>query len=103
MVSGILKTPPQMRRALICTEAGKPYTSGGFQAIWQRLMKKAVGGSTPGVIAERFTFHDLRAKSLSDAKSLEEAQKRGGHSDSKMTQRVYRRLPVRSQALKISD
>lgn len=104
VVAGILKTEPQLRRVLICTEAGKPYTSGGFQAIWQRLMKKAVG-STPGsgVIQTRFTFHDIRAKSLSDAKSLEEAQKRGGHSDSKLTQRVYRRLPVRAKALKISE
>lgn len=104
VVHGILKTEPQLRRVLICREDGKPYTSGGFQAIWQRLMVKASGGgSAPAVIAERFTFHDLRAKSLSDAKSLEEAQKRGGHSDSKMTQRVYRRLPVRGKALKISE
>jgi integrase len=67
------------------------------------MVKASGGGSTPAVIAERFTFHDLRAKSLSDAKSLEEAQKRGGHSDSKITQRVYRRLPIRAKALKVSD
>lgn len=54
-------------------------------------------------LKERFTFHDLRAKSLSDAKSLEEAQARGGHADSKITQRAYRRLPKRAPALKILD
>jgi integrase len=99
----ILKEKPQVRRFLICKSrrgAGHAYTSQGFEAIWQRLMKKAIKEE---VIAERFTFHDLRAKSLSDAKSLEEAQRRGGHADSKITQRVYRRLPVRAKALNILD
>lgn len=105
VIEGIKRTPPQLRRTLICTQEGKPYTSYGFQTAWQRLMVKATS-STPeqgAALAERFTFHDLRAKSLSDAKSLEEAQKRGGHSDSKLTQRVYRRLPIRSKPLKIGD
>jgi len=106
----ILKRPPQVRRFLICKGNGKVYSSNGFQAIWQRVMVKAAGVKNEDktwkhapVIAERFTFHDLRAKSLSDAKSLEEAQKRGGHADSKVTQRVYRRLPKRAPALKILD
>lgn len=105
ITNALIRTPPQLRRTLICTREGKPYSSYGFQTAWQRLMEKAVGGSTPksGVALERFTFHDIRAKSLSDAKSLEEAQKRGGHSDSKLTQRVYRRLPVRAKALSILD
>lgn len=105
VVNGIVRTPPQLRRTLICTQEGQPYTSNGFQTAWQRLMRKAAG-STPeqgAALATRFTFHDLRAKSLSDAKSLEEAQKRGGHADSKITQRVYRRLPVRSKPLKIGE
>jgi integrase len=50
-------------------------------------MVKAAGDATPA-IAERFTCHGLRAKSLSDAKSLKEAQQRGGHVDSKITQRA---------------
>lgn len=106
----ILKQPPQVRRVLICTRKGKPYSSNGFQAMWQRVMVKAAGVKNKDgswkhapVITERFTFHDLRAKSLSDEKSLEEARKRGGHADSKITQRVYRRLPIRSKALKILD
>lgn len=99
----ILKEPPQVRRFLICKSKGRPghpYSSQGFETLWQRVMNEAL---EKGVIAERFTFHDLRAKSLSDAKSLEEAQKRGGHADSKITQRVYRRLPVRSKALNILE
>jgi len=89
---------PRVRRSLICSRSGKPYTSQGFQVAWQRLMAKALD---TGVLAERFTFHDLRAKNLSDATSLEEAQKRGGHADSKVTERHYRRLPMRAPALKI--
>lgn len=107
----ILKERPQFRQALICKTKGKPgrpYSSQGFESMWQRVMTRALGVKNPDgtwkhapVIAERFTFHDLRAKSLSDARSLEEAQKRGGHADSKITQRVYRRLPKRAPALKI--
>jgi integrase len=110
VTAAILKTPPHVRRVLICSRVGKPYTSAGFQSGWKRVMRRAMGVKAPDgswvqlpVITEGFTFHDLRAKSLSDAKSLEEAQKRGGHADSKITQRVYRRLPIRSQALKISN
>lgn len=96
----LVRTPPQLRRTLICTTEGKPYASSGFQTAWQRLWDKVLE-KRPGM--ERFTFHDIRAKSLSDTKSLEEAQKRGGHSDSKLTQRVYRRLPTRAKALSILD
>jgi integrase len=108
VIDDLKKERPELRRFLLCIQkgrtdvrpgmtkrAGMPFTSNGFQANWQRLLRKAI---KKGVIAERFTFHDIRAKSLSDAKSLEEAQKRGGHADSKITQRVYRRLPVRAKA-----
>jgi integrase len=99
IIEALKKMSPQVRRYLICVQKGKKaghaYTSNGFQANWQRLMRKA---AETRAIVERFTFHDIRAKSLSDAKSLEEAQKRGGHADSKITQRVYRRLPIRAKA-----
>lgn len=98
IVAGILRTSPQLRRVLICTRHGKPYTSQGFQTVWQRLMRKA-----DAQLSSRFTFHDLRAKSLSDAESLDEAQRRANHSDPRITQKVYRRLPVRAQALRILD
>jgi integrase len=94
---------------LICRRNGKPFTSSGFQTLWQRLMVLAVEGEknpdgtwqVEPVIKERFTYHDIRAKSLSDAKSLAEAQARGGHADSRITQRVYRRLPKRAPALDV--
>lgn len=44
-----------------------------------------------GLIKERFTFHDLRAKAGSDAE--ENAQKLLGHASAVTTKRVYERKP----------
>ena len=55
------RLPPQVRKPIIATRMGKPYTGQGFAAIWQRLMAKAV---RHGI--ERYQFRDLRAKSASD-------------------------------------
>jgi integrase len=49
---------------LLRKRSGRPYTAWGFSAIWQRLMDKATASGKNGeapVLAERFTFHDLRA------------------------------------------
>jgi hypothetical protein len=75
---------------------GKPYTRDGFQTQWQRVMTKAFPEN-----ADRFTFHDIRAKSLSDAPTLEEARKRAQHSDARITQHVYRRLPEAATTMDI--
>lgn len=98
IVAAAQRHSPPVRGTLICTRNGKPYTSQGFQTVWQRLQRRAL---EEGKIAERYTFHDLRAKSLSDAESLEEAQRRGGHANAEVTKRHYRRLPVVGKALKI--
>lgn len=39
-------------------KTGNPYSEPGFKAMWGRLMTKAM---QKGIVAERFTFHDLRA------------------------------------------
>jgi len=83
-----LKIAPQVRQYVIVNRAGKPYTRDGFQTQWKRAMTKAFPNK-----ADRFTFHDIRAKSLSDADTLEAARVRAGHSDAEITKRVYRRLP----------
>lgn len=97
-VDAALRERPQVRRFVICRQDGKGMTSSGFQTLWQRLMGRAVAAGV-----ERFTFHDLRAKSLSDAGSLQEAATRGGHADARVTARVYRRLPERVTTLAILD
>ena len=76
---------------------GKPYGGDGFRAVWQRYMRRAVEGWTAGgkfhppVLAERFTFHDLRAKSVSDSSSLQDAMERAGHTSMAMTRGTYDR------------
>lgn len=75
---------------LFCTRQGGAYidasgSTSGFDSVWQRYMKKVV---TLGI--ERFTEHDLRAKVASDA-TPEHAQQLMDHSNSEMTEKVYRR------------
>jgi integrase len=69
-------------------KGGQPYTCEGFRAIWQRGMAKAM---KRGVLMERFTFHDIRAKCVSDSASLEDAMTRAGHQSMSMTRSVYDR------------
>ncbi len=71
---------------LVVNERGQPYSSSGFQTAWQRHIRSCV---TSGVLTERFTFHDLRAKAGSEATDTRLL----GHSDQRLMQRVYRRLP----------
>lgn len=81
---------------LFCTRRGKPYTVSGFTSIWQRKMNNAVA---QGILKERFTDHDLRAKTASDT-DLEHATKLLTHQDSRTTQRHYRRRPEKIRPLK---
>lgn len=99
IVAGLLRERPQVRRFLICNRKGQPYSANGFQSQWQRLMRKCKAEG----FAEHFHFHDLRAKSASDAETDQEAADRLGHSDVRLTRRVYRRLPQRANALRILD
>lgn len=48
---------------LITTQSGTPLSMDGFRSGWNRLMRHA---KADGAIAERFTFHDLKAKGVSD-------------------------------------
>src|SRR6185437_5369864 len=73
---------------VIRTKFGRPYASGGFRACWQRNMNRAMDKKA---IAERFTFHDIRAKCVSDSKSLQEANERAGHQTMSMTKGTYDR------------
>jgi integrase len=64
---------------LFCNREGQPYTGSGFRAIWQRAMRNAI---TKGVLAERFTDHDIRAKAATDAdRSGQDAQQLLAHAN----------------------
>lgn len=67
---------------LFCTRQGQPYSDTGFKAMWNRVqIKWAESGG------QRFTFHDIRAKALTDAKRMGlDAQLLAGHATSAMTE-----------------
>lgn len=75
-----------------------PGTNGGrmgestVQTAWQRIMPIALAAG----LIDRFTFHDLKAKGISDT---EEPERRAGagHVDPKITERVYNRQPGRAK------
>lgn len=73
---------------LVAQPNGQPYTANGFRNAWKRHMRALVAAEkiTP---AERFWFHDLRAKAGSDAKD----GRLLGHADPRMLRRVYMRKP----------
>jgi len=96
---GALRVSPRVRQYVFCTRNGEQFTPDGFSTAWQRLMTKALKNG----LKERFTFHDLRAKSASDAATDEEAAARLNHASTATTKRVYRRKPRRAQALRILD
>jgi integrase len=71
---------------LFCNRRGKPYTDAGIKAMWNRVQVKwAESGGL------RFTFHDIRAKALTDAKRLGmDAQTLAGHASAAMTEQYIR-------------
>ena len=73
-----------------------PYTSSGFRSIWQRKMKAAM---EQGILAERFTDHDLRSMTA-DSTNLEHATSLLAHLEAKTTQRHYRRKPTIVEPIK---
>lgn len=76
---------------VIHTQAGTPYTPDGFKTLWQRLMREWTETGH-----ERFTFHDLRAKTVTD---MEEQGRKSsnltGHRQEATIARVYDRRRVR--------
>jgi len=71
-------------------------SANAFDSLWQRFMDRVMKETK---VKDRFQERDLRAKVASDSDTLQEASQRLGHADSAITQRVYRRKPVRVQPL----
>jgi integrase len=81
---------------IVPTRTGKPYTSEGFRACWQRVRVKweRSGG-------EPLHFHDIRALAATKCPTLEMAQQLLGHTSPAMTRRVYRRGIERVKPLRL--
>jgi integrase len=73
---------------LFCNTKGAPLVYDAFSSAWLKTMKKALSN---GVLKESFTFHDIRAKSASDAENKIDASALLGHTDIRITERVYNR------------
>jgi integrase len=88
---------------LFCTNKGEGYFDeqtgrpSGWNSMWQRFMARVLKETK---IKARFTEHDIRAKSASDAEDVARAQQLLGHADSKITERVYRRKPETIRSLR---
>lgn len=76
------------------TRTGDRYTSEGFRACWQRVMRKWMGRG-----GANLHFHDIRALCATKCKTPEEAMRLLGHTTIAMTMRVYRRGIERVQCL----
>ncbi|HEX5764978.1 MAG TPA: hypothetical protein VFY27_05370, partial [Woeseiaceae bacterium] len=64
--------------------------ANGFQSIWGRFMTRVLKETD---LEQRFAERDIRAKTASDADSLQRAQEILGHADAGITKRVYVRKP----------
>lgn len=71
---------------IACQRNGQPYSESGFQTAWQKHIRKCF---KDGLVAERFTFHDLRAKAASDGKD----GRLLGHLDPRTLRKHYIRKP----------
>ena len=90
VVRSAQRLPPQLRKPIICNRKGNAYTVEGFTSLWrQRLTDNP----------NRFKFYDLRAKSASDD-TLEASSQRLGHTNTSITERVYRRKPRKVRPLR---
>jgi integrase len=92
-LSAVIDRARSLRRPIgsffvITSRKGTPYTEDGFRSAWQRMMAEAI---KQGLIQEKFTFHDIRAKHLTDRDEQElNAQLAGGHTDPSITARYIR-------------
>ena len=82
---------------VFCNRVGQPYTALGFMALWNRLQ---IAWEQAG--NERFHFHDLRAKAVTDM--IDEGRKASeltGHRDEQTPAKIYdRRSTRKSPAVK---
>jgi integrase len=66
---------------------GRPFTKNTLDSAWRRVINKAKG---LGLVVS-FTFHDIKAKGISDHKN-----KAGGHKSEKM-KAIYDRVPEENE------
>lgn len=99
----IAARPVHISPYLFCNKYGQSYVNeltgnpSGFKSLWDRYMKNVMENTT---LVLRFTERDLRAKVSTDAESLEHAQALLSHTNSKITDAIYRRKPTKVHPLR---
>ncbi len=84
------------RRTCCAAAGGSRFTRGGFNSSWTRCQQAALES---GVLQQRFRFHDLKIKALSDYDGADRAHF-SGHATRGMAER-YNRTPDRVEALRL--
>lgn len=84
---------------LVTSRDGSPMSLEGWKTAWQRTMDKATSpgpDGAPPVLTERFHFHDLRAKTVTELKAAgRDARALSGHASDAMVEKVYDRRRVK--------
>lgn len=90
----------------IVDESGEEVSAKTMQNRFSKARAKAAeialeaGNEDLAARIQQFQFRDTRAKTVSDSDTIEEAQARAGHTDSRITKRVYERKGQRVKPLK---
>ncbi|WP_434779053.1 tyrosine-type recombinase/integrase [Neisseria sp. Ec49-e6-T10] len=93
VVNRAKKEFPFSAEYLVVNARGQKYGSSGIQTAWQRLIVDCI---KRGIIQERFTFRDIRAKARSDG----DDKKLLGHANPEAMAKIYQRKPVKVQPVK---
>lgn len=103
LMNCMAQRPRDIAPHLFCNRAGLPYfnevsgEASGWQSNWQRFMDRVLAETK---VSERFTEHDIRAKTGSDSESKEQAQALLTHDSVATTIRAYRRQAEKVRPLK---
>lgn len=82
---------------VIQARSGQKYTESGFKAVWRKVLLKWLGEDADTNHPQWFTFHDLKAKSITDYEG--DKQRFSGHSSKRVMERHYNRKPDEVRAL----
>lgn len=89
--TGKEQRPVRSMTWIFCTQQGQPYSDAGFKTMWNKIQVKweEEGGT-------RFTFHDLRAYYVTEAKAKGwQVSDTTGHKDESTANKIYDRRRVR--------
>jgi integrase len=102
-IDAAIKARPCLSPFLFCNSKGHSYLNeetgraDGFDSMWGRFVDRVLKETK---VTRRFTEHDFRAKTASDAESSDHARALLSHVDVNTTNRVYRRKPETVTPLK---